>query len=60
MDDATRADIAAWTGCIAGALTTEEFRRNLGEAGFEQIEIQETHRAHQHAAAAIIRARRPR
>lgn len=33
MDDATRADMAAWTGCIAGALTETEFRspwRSLG------------------------------
>ena len=29
MDDATRADMAAWTGCIAGALTETEFRAAL-------------------------------
>ena len=29
MDDATRADMAAWTGCIAGALTEPEFRAAL-------------------------------
>ena len=39
MDDATRADMAAWTGCIAGALTRREFERALGEAGFAEIEI---------------------
>ena len=27
--------------------------------GFEEIEIRETHRVHEHAAAAIIRARKP-
>ena len=27
MDDATRADMAAWTGCIAGALTEASSRR---------------------------------
>jgi len=59
MDDATRADMAAWTGCIAGALTREEFARALGDAGLVDIEIRETHRVHTHAAAAIIRARRP-
>ena len=26
MDETTRADMAAWTGCIAGALTEAEFR----------------------------------
>ena len=35
MDDATRADMAQWTGCIAGALTRAEFERELEAAGFE-------------------------
>ncbi|MGZ4183625.1 MAG: arsenite methyltransferase [Solirubrobacteraceae bacterium] len=60
MDDATRADMAAWTGCIVGALTEDEFRRQLEASGFEQIEVQPTHRVHEHASAAIIRARKPR
>jgi arsenite methyltransferase len=59
VDQATRADIAAWIGCVAGALTEEQFRTALESAGFEQIEIRETHRVHQHAAAAIVRARKP-
>jgi len=59
MEDATKRDMAEWTGCIAGALTEDEFRRELAAAGFEEIEIQETHRVHDHAASAIIRARRP-
>ena len=33
MDEATRADMAAWTGCIAGALTEREFRAALEDAG---------------------------
>jgi arsenite methyltransferase len=56
MDEETRADMAAWTGCIAGALTADEFRAALKGAGFEEIEIRETHRVHERAAAAIIRA----
>jgi ubiquinone/menaquinone biosynthesis C-methylase UbiE len=59
MDEATRADMSAWTGCIAGALTEAEFRSALIAAGLEEIEIHETHRAHEHAVAAIIRARKP-
>ena len=58
MDDATRADMAAWTGCIAGALTRDEFERALAAAGFTDIEITETHRVHEHAGSAIVRARR--
>ena len=59
MDEATRADMAAWTGCVAGALTRAEFERALTDAGLSEIEIRETHRVHEHAAAAIIRARKP-
>jgi arsenite methyltransferase len=59
MDDATREDMAAWTGCIAGALTREEYEEGLRAAGFDDIEIRETHRVHEHAASAIIRARIP-
>jgi SAM-dependent methyltransferase len=59
MDAATRAEMAAWTGCIAGALTKSECRSALTAAGFEQIEIRETHRVHEHAAAAIVHARKP-
>jgi len=57
MDSETRGDMAEWTGCIAGALTEADYRESLSHAGFEDIEIVETHRVHPHAAAAIIRAR---
>ena len=59
LDDATRADVAAWTGCIAGALTEPEFHAALESAGFDEIEIRPTHAVHEHAAAAIVRARKP-
>ncbi len=59
MDDATRADMRAYTGCIAGALTRAEFERILTDAGFQDVQIQETHRVHQSAGSAIIRARKP-
>lgn len=59
MDEATRANMKEWTGCIAGALTRYEFERDLGAAGFESIEIEETHRVHDQAASAIVRATLP-
>jgi arsenite methyltransferase len=59
MDEATRADMAQWTGCIAGALTREEFEQALTDAGMTGIEINETHRVHEQAASAIIRAIKP-
>jgi arsenite methyltransferase len=59
MDEATRADMAQYTGCIAGALTREEFSSALQAAGLTDIEIEETHRVHAAASAAIVRARKP-
>jgi arsenite methyltransferase len=59
MDEATRKDVAQWTGCIAGALTREEFEQALTDAGLADIEINETHRVHEHAVSAIVRARTP-
>jgi arsenite methyltransferase len=56
MDETTKADMAEWTGCIAGALTQNEFAEALTTAGFTDIDIRLTHRVHAHAQAAIIRA----
>ncbi len=58
MDEATKRDMQQWTGCIAGALTRREFEEHLEAAGFGDVEIVETHRVHQHAASAIVRARK--
>jgi len=59
MDATTRADMQKWTGCIAGALSRQEFEQALSDAGLQDVEIRETHRVHEHAAAAIIQARKP-
>ena len=40
-------------------LARQEFARALETAGFQDVEIRETHRVHEHAASAIIRARKP-
>src|SRR5215204_4416811 len=58
MDEATRADMQQFTGCIAGALTRVEFERALTDAGLTDVEIVETHRVHEHAGSAIVRARK--
>lgn len=57
MDEATRKDMAQWTGCVAGALTEAEFRDELGAAGFGEVEIAETHRVHEYAGSAMVRAK---
>lgn len=59
MDEATRADMAQYTGCIAGALTQAEFETALTAAGLVDVEIRETHRVHDQAGAAIVRATKP-
>jgi arsenite methyltransferase len=59
MDQVTRDDMAAYTGCIAGALTRDEFIDALTAAGLTDITITETHRVHTAAASAIIRATKP-
>jgi arsenite methyltransferase len=59
MDAATRAEMSQRTGCIAGALTRREFEDAAAAAGLVDVEITETHRVHEKAASAIIRARKP-
>ena len=52
-------DPALWSACIAGALTREEYRRGLAEAGFEDVEIVDSHTVGDGFWSAIIRARKP-
>jgi SAM-dependent methyltransferase len=59
MDRATREDMQQWTGCVAGALTRGQFEAMLADQGLVDIEITETHRVHEHASSAIVRARKP-
>ena len=59
MDRATREDMQQWTGCVAGALTRGQFEALLAAEGLAEIEINETHRVHEHASSAIVRARKP-
>ncbi|MHA6617252.1 hypothetical protein [Pseudonocardia sp. DLS-67] len=55
VDDRARAAMGQWTGCAAGALTPAEFTGALMDAGLVDVEIVETHRVHENAAAAIAR-----
>ena len=54
-----RSDLEQWAGCVAGALTRDEFAAALARAGLVDVEVRETHRVHDHAGSAIIRARKP-
>jgi arsenite methyltransferase len=59
MPESVRQDMQQYTGCVAGALTPAQFERILAEAGLEDIEVSETHRVHEHAGSAVVRARKP-
>ena len=37
-----RQSVLLWVGCVAGALAENDYRVKLGEAGFEQIDIEPT------------------
>ena len=49
-----------WTGCIAGALTEGDFQpRARGGRASRTSRSSETHRVHEHAVSAIVRAEVP-
>ena len=55
LPDALKKDIEMWTGCVAGALLADDYRRLLAEAGFEDIEIEPT-RTYEIAGGAAMSA----
>lgn len=54
-----RADRGSHVGCIAGALSFEEYEAGLMAAGFTEIEIVPTHPVADEMFSAIVRARKP-
>ena len=42
LPDDLRADMEAWVDCVAGALEEGEYRRRLGNAGFDTIDVEVT------------------
>jgi arsenite methyltransferase len=55
---AERAERGDWAGCIAGALSVSEYRRDLDAAGFVDVEIAFTHEVAEGLHGAIVAARR--
>jgi arsenite methyltransferase len=51
-------DLQSWAACIVGALTREDYSAGLHSAGFQDIEIVDTHQVADGYASAIIRARK--
>ncbi len=54
-----RAERGSYTGCIAGALSMEEFRHGLRDAGFGDVSIEPTHQVADRTHSAIIKAVKP-
>ena len=54
-----RAERGSFVGCIAGALSEEEYREGLERAGLVDVEVQRTHRVADGMHGAIVRARKP-
>jgi arsenite methyltransferase len=48
-----------WSACLAGALTRDAFQAGLLSAGFEDVEITDTHNVEEGYASAIIRGSKP-
>lgn len=44
LPDAVRSDMAAYVGCVAGALLKDEYQRQLEEAGFHNVSFEVTRR----------------
>jgi len=42
VPETVRRNMELWVGCVAGALEEQEYRRLLGEAGFEAVEVEPT------------------
>ena len=59
LSAAERAERGSYTGCIAGALSMEEFRSGLESAGFTDISIVPTHLVADRTYSAIIKAAKP-
>ena len=60
LSPAERAARGTHIGCIAGALSVEEYTKELGLAGFEQVSVSLTHEVVPGMHGAIVRAVKPR
>ncbi len=52
-----RKSVLLWVGCVAGALDENEYREKLREAGFQQIEIEQTRIYHVEDAREFLAAK---
>jgi arsenite methyltransferase len=55
-----RAERGSYVGCIAGALSKDEYENGLAEAGFEDVSVTFTHEVADGLHGAIVKATKPR
>jgi arsenite methyltransferase len=56
LSPAERAQRGSYVGCIAGALSRDEYEAGLGAAGFEQVSVEFTHEVADRMHGAIVKA----
>ena len=59
LSQAERADRGSYVGCIAGALSIEEYEKELAAAGFTNVSVELTHEVAPEMHGAIVKATRP-
>jgi arsenite methyltransferase len=59
VDEAMRNDLAAWTDCVAGAVTREEYSFMLETAGFVEVTINDSHPVAEGFTSVLVRAITP-
>lgn len=53
------ADLAAWAGCLAGALTRPAYLSALEEAGFTEVSFTDSHQVAHGLTSVLVRASKP-
>lgn len=59
LDETDRAARGTFSGCIAGALSRQEYLLGLGAAGFVDASVRFTHEVEPQMHAAVVRAHKP-
>ncbi|GMQ92637.1 MAG: methyltransferase domain-containing protein [Acidimicrobiia bacterium] len=60
LTDSDRLERGSWVGCIAGALSFDEYRRGLESVGFTNVSVEPTHNVADGMHSAIIKASKDR
>lgn len=59
LSEAERLERGSWVGCIAGALTFDEYAQGLKNVGFADVSIESTHSVADGMHSATVKATRP-